>query len=139
MTVALTTPPGEAPLPSLPDLTEAQVAGLNDPDLLQQCVLEQVPGSSMRRIGLGLSGMYCAACSITIEEAIKGVAGVSEVQVQAASQRARITLDPSRTKLSDLVAAVQRVGYRAWPDAAARAGNERLRERRVLLWITDCP
>lgn len=136
MTVALTTPPGDAPLPPLPDLTDAQVAGLNDPDLLQQCVLEQVPGSSMRRIGLGLSGMYCAACSITIEEAIKGVPGVSEVQVQAASQRARITLDPARTKLSDLVAAVQRVGYRAWPDAAARAGNERLRERRVLLWQT---
>jgi len=51
MTVALTTPPGDAPLPPLPDLTDAQVAGLNDPDLLQQCVLEQVPGSSMRRIG----------------------------------------------------------------------------------------
>lgn len=115
-------------------LTPSQVAGLDDPALLTQCIVEAPMGSSLRRIGLGLSGMYCAACSITIEDALKRVPGVSEVQVQAASQRARILLDPGRTRLSELVAAVQSVGYRAWPDAAARAGNERLLERRKLLW-----
>ncbi|MBI5924179.1 MAG: cation-translocating P-type ATPase [Aquabacterium sp.] len=118
----------------LEPLTSAQVAGLDDPALLSQCIVEMPAGSSMRRIGLGLSGMYCAACSITIEDAILRVPGVKEVQVQAASQRARILLDPARTKLSDIVSAVQRAGYRAWPDAAARAGNERLLERRKLLW-----
>ncbi|HET8869256.1 MAG TPA: cation-translocating P-type ATPase [Aquabacterium sp.] len=117
-----------------PKLTPAQLAGLDDPELLLQCVLEAPLGSSKRRIGLGLSGMYCAACSITIEDALKSVAGVDEVQVQAASQRARILLDPGRVKLSDLIQAVQKVGYRAWPDAAARAGNERLLERRRLVW-----
>lgn len=122
------------PLPPLPELSAAQVAGLDDPDLMQQCVLAQVPGSSLRTIGLGLSGMYCAACSITIEQALRTVPGVQDVQVQAASQRARITLDPKATQLSGLVRAVQAVGYRAWPDAAARAGHERLRERRKLLW-----
>ncbi|RTL28996.1 MAG: cation-translocating P-type ATPase [Burkholderiales bacterium] len=115
-------------------LTPSQVAGLDDPALLSQCIVEAPMGSSLRRIGLGLSGMYCAACSITIEDALKRVPGVSEVQVQAASQRARILLDPGRTRLSELVEAVQSVGYRAWPDAAARAGNERLLERRKLLW-----
>ena len=115
-------------------LTPAQQAGLDDPDLLQQCVVEIPMGSSQRRIGLGLSGMYCAACAITIEDALLKVPGVSEVQVQATSQRARILVDPARVKLSELVAAVQEVGYRAWPDAAARAGHERLRERRMLLW-----
>ncbi|HEX5355146.1 MAG TPA: cation-translocating P-type ATPase, partial [Aquabacterium sp.] len=118
----------------LEPLTSAQVAGLDDPALLSQCIVDMPAGSSMRRIGLGLSGMYCAACSITIEDAILRVPGVKEVQVQAASQRARILLDPARTKLSDIVSAVQRAGYRAWPDAAARAGNERLLERRKLLW-----
>lgn len=115
-------------------LTPAQQAGLDDPDLLQQCVVEIPMGSSLRRIGMGLSGMYCAACAITIEDALRKVPGVSEVQVQATSQRARILVDPAAVKLSELVAAVQESGYRAWPDAAARAGHERLRERRVLLW-----
>jgi Cu2+-exporting ATPase len=115
-------------------LTPSQAAGLDDPELMTQCIVEAPTGSSLRRIGLGLSGMYCAACSITIEDALLKVPGVSEVQVQAASQRARILLDPKRVRLSQLVAAVQRVGYRAWPDAAARAGHERLRERRKLVW-----
>lgn len=123
----------QAPLPPLPELTASQAAGLDDPDLLAQCVVE-LPMGPLRRIGLGISGMYCAACTITIEDAVKAVPGVSEVQVQAASQRARILIDPARVKLSDIVAAVQRVGYRAWPDAAARAGHERLRQRRMLLW-----
>ncbi len=126
--------PGQATLPPLPPLSPAQVAGLDDPELLRQCVLEAPLGSSQRRIGLGLSGMYCAACAITIEDALKQVPGVSEVQVQAATQRARILLDPARVRLSDLVDAIQAVGYKAWPDAAARAGHERLRERRRLLW-----
>lgn len=128
------TPIQPTTLPPVPDLTSAQVAGLDDPALLAQCVVDVPLGSSLRRIGLGLSGMYCAACSITIEDAILRVPGVREVQVQAASQRARILLDPARTKLSEVVAAVQKAGYRAWPDAAARAGNERLLERRKLLW-----
>src|SRR3989344_2241147 len=122
-----------APLPPRPDLPPPQAAGLDDPDLLAQCVVE-LPVGPLRRIGLGISGMYCAACTITIEDAVKAVPGVSEVQVQATSQRARILIDPTRVKLSDIVAAVQRVGYRAWPDAAARAGHERLRQRRILLW-----
>lgn len=124
----------QAPLPPLPELSPAQAAGLDDPDLLAQCVVDIPLGSSLRRIGLGLSGMYCAACAITIEDALLKVPGVREVQVQAASQRARILVDPAQVSLSAMVSAVQRVGYRAWPDAAARAGHERLRERRVLVW-----
>ena len=126
--------PLQAPLPPLPELSPAQAAGLDDPDLLAQCVVDIPLGSSLRRIGLGLSGMYCAACAITIEDALLKVPGVREVQVQAASQRARILVDPAQVSLSAMVSAVQRVGYRAWPDAAARAGHERLRERRVLVW-----
>jgi len=135
-----TTPPvpasAQSPLaPGRPvALTAAQEAGLDDPALLAQCIVDAPAGSSLRRIGLGLSGMYCAACAITIEDALLKVPGVSEVQVQAAAQRARILLDLKRTRLSELVSAVQKAGYRAWPDAAARAGNERLRERRKLLW-----
>lgn len=115
-------------------LNAAQVAGLDDPALLGQCELERPQIDGARRIGLGLAGMYCAACAITIEDALLRVDGVREVQVQASTQRARILLDPQRVSLSRLVEAVQQVGYRAWPDAAARAGSERLKDRRKLLW-----
>ncbi|MDE2401877.1 MAG: cation-translocating P-type ATPase [Burkholderiales bacterium] len=115
-------------------LSAAQIGGLDDPQLLAQCEVELRQPDGARRIGLGLAGMYCAACAIAIEDALMRVDGVREVQVQASTQRARILLDAERVSLSQLVLAVQRAGYRAWPDAAARAGNERLKERRQLLW-----
>ena len=135
----LSLPQGSTPLPfraaePAQTLSEQQRIALDDPDVLAQCVVEVPLGTRMRRIGLGLSGMYCAACAITIENALRKVPGVQEVQVQSVSQRARILVDPRVVQLSALVAAVQAVGYRAWPDAAARAGHERLRERRKLLW-----
>ncbi|RZI79959.1 MAG: cation-translocating P-type ATPase [Rubrivivax sp.] len=115
-------------------LTESQIAGLDDPQLLSQCEVDLRQADGAMRIGLGLAGMYCAACAITIEDALMRVEGVREVQVQAATQRARILLEPGKASLSRLVMAVQQAGYRAWPDAAARAGHERLQERRKLLW-----
>jgi len=117
-----------------PVLTAAQIAGLDDPQLLAQCEVDVRQADGARRIGLGLAGLYCAACAITIENALMQVEGVREVQVQATTQRARILLNPTQVSLSQLVTAVQRAGYRAWPDSAARAGNVRLQERRQLLW-----
>jgi Cu2+-exporting ATPase len=117
-----------------PVLTAAQIAGLDDPQLLAQCEVDVRQADGARRIGLGLAGLYCAACAIAIENALMQVDGVREVQVQATTQRARILLNPAQVSLSQLVTAVQRAGYRAWPDSAARAGNARLQERRQLLW-----
>jgi Cu2+-exporting ATPase len=85
-------------------------------------------------VGLGLSGMYCAACAITIEAALQTVPGVRDVQVQGAVQRARLVIDPQRARLSQLVAAVQAAGYQAWPDGAALAQNARVAAQRQLLW-----
>jgi Cu2+-exporting ATPase len=115
-------------------LTPAQAAGLDDPAVLAQCQVGPTDAEGAVPIGLGISGMYCAACAITIESALAGVPGVKQALVQGASQRARITLDPKRVHLSDLVRAVQKAGYRAWPDAGARAISERRRTQRTLLW-----
>jgi Cu2+-exporting ATPase len=115
-------------------LTPAQAAGLDDPAVLAQCQVGPTDAEGAVPIGLGISGMYCAACAITIEGALAAVPGVKQALVQGASQRARITLDPKRTRLSDLVRAVQKAGYRAWPDAGARAISERRRTQRTLLW-----
>lgn len=78
--------------------------------------------------------MYCAACAITIEDALKRLPGVSDVHVQGATQRARLSLDPARSRLSDVIKAVQVSGYRAWPDASVRALGERRVQQRQLLW-----
>jgi len=117
-----------------PALSAAQVTGLDDPVVMQQCQVGPREADGAIPVGLGLSGMYCAACAITIEGALKQVPGVRDVQVQGATQRARLVLDPAKVRLSQLVAAVQSVGYGAWPDGAARAQNARLQVQRQLLW-----
>ena len=115
-------------------LTDAQAAGVDDPAVLQQCQVGPKAPDGGLPVGLGLSGMYCAACALTIESALQRVPGVRDVQVQGATQRARLVIDPARVRLSQLVRAVQGVGYRAWPDAGARQLGARLQDQRRLLW-----
>lgn len=115
-------------------LSAAQAAGVDDPDVLRQCQVGAREADGSVPVGLGLSGLYCAACALTIEAAIAKVPGVRNVQVQGAMQRARLVLDPSRSALSDVIRAVQAVGYRAWPDAGSRALGERRQAQRHLLW-----
>lgn len=118
----------------LPHLTPAQAGGVDDPAVLAQCQVgpRQPDGSLV--VGLGLSGLYCAACALTLEKALLGVPGVAAVHVMGTTQRARLTIDPGRTRLSALVDAVHAVGYRAWPDASVNAQAERQSEHRRLLW-----
>jgi Cu2+-exporting ATPase len=123
-----------AALPPVAPLKPQQVAGLNDPAILRQCQVGPATASGDVPIGLGLSGMYCAACALTIESALMAVPGVSEVQVQGATQRARLHIDPQRVELADLVAVIRSVGYQAWPDGSALAQNVRQHAQRQLVW-----
>lgn len=82
---------------------------------------------------LVLDGLHCAACASLIEQALRGVDGVLDAQVQAASRRAQVRWDPARTKASSLIAAVQRAGYLAFPDTAVeRRANDTLESRRAI-------
>ncbi len=83
---------------------------------------------------LAISGMWCAACAPTIEDALRGVAGVHDARVSAAAARARVRWDPARTQLGELIAAVQSSGYGAMPDGMATPHEQRLRESRLALW-----
>jgi Cu+-exporting ATPase len=75
-----------------------------------------------------IEGMTCASCVTRVEKALKAVAGVAEVSVNLATERA--TVRASGTALAALVAAVEKAGYHATPAEpgeearpAARAGE----------------
>ncbi len=125
---------GARPLTPAAPLTRAQAEGLDDPAVLRQCQVGPTQVGGGVPIGLGLSGMHCAACALTIEGALKSVPGVSDIHVQGATQRARLTVDPKVVRLSDLVSVIRRAGYQAWPDGAALAQNARQHEQRKLVW-----
>src|SRR5256885_2875378 len=95
------------------------------------------PADSQRGDGtrreLVVTGMTCASCVASVEDALRGVAGVRAADVNLATERARVELDPARAPDSSLVRAIERAGYGALvlsADRAERAVMEK-RERAV--------
>ncbi len=81
-----------------------------------------------------LEGMYCATCALTIEDALRKVPGVQQVEVSAAAQRARVVWDARQVLPSQWFAAVQQAGYRAIPAQDAQLKALRQAQGRKMLW-----
>lgn len=62
---------------------------------------------------LNITGMTCASCVRRVERALSKTPGVTEANVNLATERATVTYRPSETALADLIAAVERAGYGA--------------------------
>ena len=75
-------------------------------------------------------GMHCAACALTIEDALRAVPGVQSVRVSAATHRGRIVWSEAAVKPSDWMQAAQRAGYPAVPANDAFANDRRKAELR---------
>jgi Cu+-exporting ATPase len=73
-------------------------------------------------VDLALEGMTCAACAARIEKALNRVPGVVAA-VNFATESARVRYDPRRANRDALLAAVEKVGYRA--HVKRDAGTER--------------
>ncbi len=68
-----------------------------------------------------VDGLRCGACVWLFEQSLRRQAGVVEASVNLATERATIRWDPTATKLSRLLEAIGRIGYRARPfDARGR-------------------
>jgi Cu+-exporting ATPase len=60
---------------------------------------------------LPIGGMTCAACVTRNERALRARDGVTQADVNYATERARITYDPARLSIADLVETVRKTGY----------------------------
>ena len=78
--------------------------------------------------------MHCAACALTLEDALLGVPGVVTADVSAGSHRARVVWSADAVRPSDWMGAVQAAGYRAVPANDAFARERRKTEARKALW-----
>src|ERR687889_2826063 len=64
---------------------------------------------------LTVGGMTCASCVGRVTKALNRVEGVVVASVTLATETAAVTHDPSLVPVTDLTAAVVRVGYTATP------------------------
>ncbi|WP_280156011.1 cation-translocating P-type ATPase [Piscinibacter sp. XHJ-5] len=114
----------------------ARVSVLDDPVELDTFTRWQAgpPGTRVAESSLRVGGMHCAACAATIEQVLRGLPGVLDARVSAASQCASVRWDTGRTRASALVQTIEAAGYSAVPDTAAAARRQRRREARSALW-----
>jgi Cu2+-exporting ATPase len=108
-------------------------ASFDDVDTLADFTRFEATGD-LAESSLRLSGMHCAACAGTIEQALMRVPGVVDAEVSAVAQCANVRWRTGATRPSDWVRAVEAVGYGAVPDTAAASRAQRRRESRVALW-----
>jgi Cu2+-exporting ATPase len=78
--------------------------------------------------------MTCAACALTVEDALRKVPGVLLAEVSAGSHRAQVVWVPERVKPSQWMQAIRRAGYTALPANDSHAVAQRRRETRQALW-----
>lgn len=63
-------------------------------------------------ITLPVEGMTCASCVSRVEKALNKVSGVTEAQVNLATEKAHVVFDPAATSVDQLRAAIEKAGYR---------------------------
>lgn len=65
------------------------------------------------RASLKISGMSCAACASKIEKKLSKLGGVSKANVNLSTEKATIEYDPEEIKVSEMIRAVESIGYKA--------------------------
>lgn len=87
------------------------------------------------RIILKIEGMTCAACAKAVERTAGKLDGVSEANVNFATEKLNIVFEPSKVRTSDIKNAVARAGYRALDDEVpADLDKEKKDKEMKLLW-----
>jgi Cu2+-exporting ATPase len=105
-----------------------------DPAAWDACTRPAPGRDDWRETTVAIEGIWCAACTLAIEQAVGAVRGVESVQANGGAATARIVWTPGACAPTDWLEALRRAGYRGLPaDGMADAGATRARQR-VLLW-----
>ncbi len=97
------------------DLVPEQLRNLihYDNEEVQGEFVRQTEGSS--EVTLSLEGVSCAACAWLIEKQLVHHKGVISIRVNTTTNRALLSWSKSEAKLSELLAAIHKLGYKAAP------------------------
>ncbi len=121
----------ESPREAIPAILD-QLALFDHADFQKSFVKEL--GQNEREASLLLEGITCAACIWLNEQHVGRLPGVTAVDINYATRRARVRWDETRIKLSDILGAIAAIGYRAYPYDAAKNEEISRKERRDALW-----
>ena len=78
-----------------------------------------------------VTGMSCAACSARVEKAVCVLPGIARVQVNLLTHSMQVQYDETQQTQAGIIAAVERAGYGASPDAPGSPQDASIRKRLV--------
>ncbi|HBR28265.1 MAG TPA: heavy metal translocating P-type ATPase [Firmicutes bacterium] len=84
--------------------------------------------TSVIKVVLKVKGMTCASCAAKIEKKLNKLAGVQKAAVNLATEQAVVEYDRAEVKVSDLIKAVEALGYHA--TRAEEVSRDREKEER---------
>jgi Cu2+-exporting ATPase len=120
--------------PAVTTSSDAALWLLDDPQEWTAFSRPSAHGGDCWESNVVIEGMHCAACSLTVEDALTRIPGVISAQVGAASHRAKVVWSADAVKPSVWMLAVEASGYRAVPANDAFASERRKLETRQALW-----
>ncbi len=120
-------------LPKTPEaaLEELKQLKLYDLPEVQQSFVKS--DGDQREANLILEGIVCAACVWLNERHIKQLPGVISAEINFSTHRARVCWDNSRIQLSNILHAVQEIGYLAYPFDTGRQEELFRKERNAAI------
>jgi P-type Cu+ transporter len=80
---------------------------------------------------LKIEGMTCAACARAVEKAALKVDGVSEANVNFATENLKINFDPDKVKISDVKKSIEKSGYKAFEESEKGANDAKRKEKEI--------
>ena len=121
----------ESPREAMPAILE-QMALFDHVEFQKSFVKEL--GDNEREASLLLEGITCSACIWLNEQHIGRLPGVTAVDINYTTRRARVRWNEAKVKLSDILGAIAAIGYRAYPYDSAKNEAISRKERRDALW-----
>lgn len=92
-------------------------------------------------VTLKLENIRCAACIWLNEQHLRHISGVKDVRTHYVTQKAIVRFDLEHCKLSTLLAAIEQLGYTAWPfdatidDHVSQSERQRALIRLGIAWL----
>ncbi|MDP2182743.1 MAG: heavy metal translocating P-type ATPase [Actinomycetota bacterium] len=74
---------------------------------------ETAPHDGEESVDFAVTGMTCASCAAVIEKTLAKTEGVDSAAVNLAAERLRVTFDPTRIDIDEIVSQVESAGYGA--------------------------
>ncbi|GAA0345765.1 heavy metal translocating P-type ATPase [Bowmanella denitrificans] len=97
---------------SMPDDLLEKLRLFDQPELQEEFVIHQ---GKTNQVQLSLDGISCAACAWLIEKKLARLAGIKQIAVNVSARRAIVSWYPQQVALSEIINAIEKIGYHAQP------------------------